>query len=283
MFEFSTWSQILSIFLALIAIIITIYLYRKTESRSINEFDRMRIQILRDYSKSLSEDVVKALLENQVSLVNRDMIKVSLYGKLISTNTLFIEPTDSELNNVVAQAISIIEEQRFITLDIKQKSLEILMQSYLSETKISGQISTVKPYSTNQQAKILDEAGTYAISLILSILVILWLISHALGIKSELVNLVTTPVIFFPYYVLISYKGKYLHRYWIAYIRIHTYLNICLFTIILLVGKMFDKADPLYSLFYLIVNFAFMSLPVIMITQFIYSAGQQWISRRKVI
>lgn len=228
--------QQLQLSLSLIAIIISYFVGRYYNKKSESQIKRItmseRSRIKTNYSNQLAEQIVKSLLNGEESNISIERIKANINGKLITQDFNYKELSDEEANDVINNTISLIDEQKYITSDIKEKAINSLFNV---SKAIKGNMRDKQKYHrflSKRKVGLLDEDYAYIVSIISVIIILTFLGISIFGLDSLLLYIFSwISVIILTYTTLINFQGFVLIDTWRDYLKAHAFVNAILFMI----------------------------------------------------
>ncbi|AFQ46277.1 hypothetical protein [Desulfosporosinus meridiei] len=262
-----TWESVLSIggiILAIFGILATKYYYDKSEKKFIKALETERARIKEEYSNFLAKNLVKMKLEEEEIILSRETVKLSILGKFNRTNILS-EPNDKEIDEIITRTYSIIEEQEFVSTSVKRYILESLSKTIQQQHTLKSETIENRSEISNYQ-HLIDISSTQLLYILSGfsclLLIIYYGISHY-GIKSEfLMSVLIMVFIAIPFMFMANMPFNFFNPSLSFYFKLHSYFNIGLVTVLMLIGKTLNKNDPLYNVFSNIIMWSLATLPI---------------------
>ncbi len=105
----------------------------KSANRHFAAVEADRIRARKELAEQLAKQMVKRVLADEQLLLGRERVWASLGGKFKRTNILLSSPTAEDVDDVLMQTVSVIEEQEFVDGRVKDVVIGTLMSCFRLE------------------------------------------------------------------------------------------------------------------------------------------------------
>jgi hypothetical protein len=254
------------------------YYHKKSETHLKRFAMSERSRIKSEYTDQLSEKLVKSIINKEEFKIDLKRIKTSINGKLLRQNHDNKEIDDKEIAEIIRATISLIDEQKYITQDIKEKGIAILfdMLNSVIEDKTSKHWDR-DAIKIKQALKLSDEGYTYLVSILSAVIILLHLSAYTiLKLDSALLQISSwISVIILNFVIQLSFLGFHLPDNLTNYLKSHSVVSIIVLFIAfigvtLLLGSEFSYIDPLIEQLFIVLKLITWTLPFTTTAVFLY-------------